>query len=147
MTQHLPTRPIPGGDAVFGRADRTVLKPAECYFRAHHANVTTRSLDCRSRCWRTIYRETSVTFGPGESEPPRDVQKRSPDGPTLEATLLVDGLAGAQHAVIVGRVDGHVENGSYPGDQKVVADEDDGLDDLLVAVVRADVGEVPVVDL
>jgi hypothetical protein len=94
-----------------------------------------------------LFRRNLVDIGARESEPPRDVQKRSPDGPTLEATLLVDGLAGAQHAVIVGRVDGHVENGSYPGDQKVVADEDDGLDDLLVAVVRADVGEVPVVDL
>jgi hypothetical protein len=42
MTQHLPARPIGGGDAIFSRADSTVLKPAECYFRAHDANVTTR---------------------------------------------------------------------------------------------------------
>ena len=42
MTQHLPARPIGGGDAIFTRADSTALKPAECDFGTHDTNVTTR---------------------------------------------------------------------------------------------------------
>jgi hypothetical protein len=42
ITQHLPARPIGSGDPIFNRADSTVLKPAECDFRAHDTNVTTR---------------------------------------------------------------------------------------------------------
>jgi hypothetical protein len=42
MTRHLPARPIGSSDPMFTRADSTVPKPAECDFRAHDVNVTTR---------------------------------------------------------------------------------------------------------
>lgn len=42
MTQHLSARPIGSGDPIFTPADSTLLKPAECDFRADDVNVTIR---------------------------------------------------------------------------------------------------------
>jgi hypothetical protein len=42
MTQQLPARPIGSGDPIFTPADSMGLKLAECDFRAHDTNVTTR---------------------------------------------------------------------------------------------------------
>jgi hypothetical protein len=42
MTQRLPARPIGSGDPIFTPADSTLLKPAECDFRADDVNVTIR---------------------------------------------------------------------------------------------------------
>jgi hypothetical protein len=39
-TQHLPARPIGSGDPIYTPADSTLLKPAECDFRADDLKVT-----------------------------------------------------------------------------------------------------------
>ena len=39
-TQHLPARPIGSGDPIYAPADITLLKPAECDFRADDLKVT-----------------------------------------------------------------------------------------------------------
>jgi hypothetical protein len=42
MTQRLPARPIGSSDPIFTPADSTLLKTAECDFRADDVNVTIR---------------------------------------------------------------------------------------------------------
>jgi hypothetical protein len=60
MTQHLPTRPIGSGDPIFNRADSTVPKPAECDFRAHDTDVTTR---LNLLVWQSTRRKVDADLG------------------------------------------------------------------------------------